>query len=120
MPYTAFEDAKPVATDNGLTVVDDIRHNLMALRDAVVAGGMVGWNYSASGGSAHQRAEVIYSKGTERIRGTLTWGTLNGADGNVTKAIWAYSADSGVTYDAIGTEAIAYDADANVTAVTWA
>lgn len=117
MAYSDFTDGKPVGTDTGLDAIDTIRENLMALRDAVVAGAMAGWDYSSSGGG--EPATVTYSKGTERIRGSLTWGTSGGADGNVTQAVWEYSSDSGGSYDAIGTESVSYDASANVTAVTW-
>lgn len=39
--------------------------------------------------------------------------------GNVTQAVWAYSSNSGSTYDTIGTESITYDLGSNVTAVSW-
>ena len=120
MAYTAFADNKPVASDAGLAVINDTRNNLMAMRDAVVLGGMAGWDYAPTGGTAEQPDAVIYSKGTEAIKGTLTWGSSGGADGNVTQAVWAYSSNSGSTYpDAIGTEAVTYDSGGNVTAVTW-
>jgi len=114
MTYTAFADDKPVASDSGLTVVDDTRNNLMAMRDAVVMGAMSGWNYAPSGGTAEEPATLTYSKGTERLRATLTW-----SGGNVTQAVWAYSSNSGSTFDTIGTESITYDSGSNVTAVSW-
>lgn len=119
MPYDAFADNLPVSTDNGLKVVDDTRKNLMAMRDAVVMGAMDGWNYNPNGGTAGQPAQFVYSKGTERILGSVTWGTSGGADGNVTQIVWSYSSNSGSTYDTIGTQGITYDADANVTAIAW-
>lgn len=117
MAYNDFTDGKPVGTDNGLVTVDYMRENLMALRDSVVMAAMPGWNYSKTG--TEQPSIVLYSKGTERVRGTLTWGTSGGADGNVTIAVWAYSANSGTLYETIGTETIAYDTSGNVTTVTW-
>lgn len=119
MAYNAFTDGKPVGTDTGLEAIDYMRENLMALRDAVVAGAMAGWDYAPSGGTADEPATVTYSKSTERIRGSITWGSSGGADGNPTEIVWEYSSDSGSTWDAIGTESITYDASANVTAVTW-
>lgn len=119
MPYDPFLDNKPVSSDNGLVVIDETRQNLMAMRDAVVMGAMSGWDYNPNGGTADQPAEFLYSKGTERIRGAVTWGTSGGADGNVTQIVWSYSSNSGSTYDTIGTQGITYDVDANVTAIAW-
>jgi len=119
MAYNAFVDGKPVAADTGTQFADFTRENLMALRDAVVAGTMAGWNYAPAGGTAEEPATVTYSKSTERIRGTLTWGSAGGSDGSVTQAVWEYSSDSGSTWDAVGTQAVTYDAGGNVTAVTW-
>ncbi|MEM1189950.1 MAG: hypothetical protein AAGI72_15565 [Pseudomonadota bacterium] len=115
MPYDAFVDAAPVASDTGNDFADTTRENLMALRDAVVMGLMKGWTYAPVGGTAAQPAQFLYSKGLERIRGTVTWGTSGGADGNVTQIVWAYSADSGSSYDTITTESVTYDADGFVT-----
>lgn len=120
MAYNDFQDAKPVASDNGLVVIDDIRENLMAMRDAVVMGAMSGWAYSTSGGTNEEPAQVLYTKSTEILRGTLTWGSSGGADGNVTQAVWAYSANSGSTYDTIGTESISYNTDGTVSSTSWA
>jgi hypothetical protein len=53
------------------------------------------------------------------VRATLTWGTVGGAAGNVSAAVYEYSANSGSSYDAIGTKTITYDSNANVTATTW-
>ena len=119
MAYEAFADNLPVSSDNGLKVVDDTRNNLMAMRDAVVAGVMPGWDYSPNGGTAEQPAEFLYTKGSERIRGAVTWGSSGGADGNVTQIAWSYSSNGGSSYDAMGTQGVTYDSDANVTAITW-
>ena len=118
MAYVPFVDSKPVATDTGLDVIDDIRENLMAMRDAVVIGMMAGWSYAPTvgTGSASQPQYYIYSKGTERLRATVTWGTSGGANGNPTQVVWEYSSNSGSTYDSIDTRSITYDADGNVTA----
>lgn len=121
MAYLPFENDVPVSSDNGNVVIDDIRKNLMALRDAVQIGGVAGWNYSKTDGTgtATQPQYVFYKNGTDWIRQTLTWGTTGGADGNVTVVLVEYSSNSGVAYDTVGTETIAYDVDANVTSTTW-
>jgi len=96
----------------------------MALRDAVVMGAMADWNYTPAGVDLSQPDTITYSNNntTEALRATLTWGTTGGSDGNVTSAVWAYTADDTVgtpTWETIGTEAITYNADGEVTGVSW-
>lgn len=119
MVYVKFTPDTPVITDTGAEVIDDTRQNLMALRDAVVAGAMVDWNMAASGGTAAEPTQILYSKGTERVRLTITWGTTGGEDGNPVTVVYAYSANSGGAYDTIGTWSGTYDANGNLTAETW-
>ena len=121
MPYTPFDASKPdAATQNGTQFAQATRDNLAAVRDAcILGGGFPGWNLAAAGGTAAQPATLTYSRGTERVRATLTWGTTGGEAGNVTTAVYAYSSNSGSSYDTIGTKVVTYDADANVTATTW-
>lgn len=122
MSYTAFNAATPdAATQNGTQFAQSTRANLAALRDAcVLGGGFPGWAMAASGGTAEQPATLTYSRGTERVRATLTWGTTGGEAGNVTQAVYAYSANSGTDYGTIGTKTITYDGSGNVTATAWA
>lgn len=120
MAYTLFDPAVPdAATDNGLAFCDNTRLNLKAVRDAVIAGTFFGWNFAKSGGTAEEPGTITYTKGTEIVRGVLTWGTTGGADGNVSQAVYSYSANSGTSYDTIGTVTMAYDVDGNVTSTTW-
>lgn len=121
MTYTAFDPLKPDAsTQNGTQFAQSTRDNLRTIRDAVImGGGFYGWNMAAAGGTAEQPATITYSKGTERVRATLTWGSTGGEAGNVTVAVYAYSSNSGTDYDTIGTNTIAYDGSGNVTATTW-
>lgn len=116
MAYTDFADGKPVAADNGNDVIDDIRDNEAALRDGVQMGAMKGWNYSKTDGTgtAEEPQYIFYKKSVEWLRATLTW-----SGGNVTIAVWEYSANSGSTYSAIGTETISYDGSGNVVTTTW-
>lgn len=120
MTYTFFDPAKPdAATQNGTQFAQSTRENLRAMRDQVVAGFAPGWSMTPTGGTPEQPAQILYSAGAERLSVVLTWGTTGGADGNVTVAAYAYSADSGGTYSAIGTRAIDYDTDGNVAGITW-
>ena len=121
MAYTSLVNDKPAASDNGLDFADYTRENLMAMRDAVAMGAMENWNYSKTDGTgtAEQPQYVFYKNGTNWIRGTLTWGTSGGADGNVTVALWEYSSTSGSSYDTIGTQTMAYDTSGNLETITW-
>ena len=119
MAYTSFDATKPdPSTENGTSFGTSIRNNQEALRDAIVIGAMEDWNLSTSG-TAPEWDFYLFSKAAERLKITLTWGTTGGEDGNVTQAVYAYSSNSGGSYDTIGTLAITYDANAYVTATTW-
>jgi len=123
MAYVNFEDGVPTASGTINELCTDTRNNLEAMRDAVVMGTASGWNYTKSGGTSEEPGEVRYSNANQRIRGTLTWGTSGGADGNVTVAVWEYTADHTVgtpVFDAIGTETISYDSGSNVVSTVWA
>lgn len=116
MAYTHFDRTKPDATVQNISQMGDSeRNNLRAIRDAcLMGGGFFGWNMAAAGGTAEEPATLTYSSGTERVRATLTW-----SGGDVSQAVYAYSADSGANWDAIGTKTITYDGNGNVTATTW-
>ena len=121
MPYIFFDTTKPdAATQNITGFASSVRTNEAALRDAaILAGGFPGFNLAISGGTAEQPALLTYSKGVERVKAALTWGTAGGESGNVVSAVYSYSANSGTTYDAIGTKTVTYDALGNVTQTTW-
>ena len=119
MAYTQFDPAKPDASTQNITqFATSVRTNLAAIRDIAALGAAPGWNYSWSGGTAEKPSVMLWSKGTERLRATCTWGTTGGATDNLTVAVFAYSAD-GTTYDTIGTQTVAYAASGNVTSTTW-
>ncbi len=111
MAYVPFVSDKPDIADDGDIVINNTRENLMALRDAVVAGALVGWDMSKTGGA--EPSEILYSKGTERVKLTITW-----ASGNPTVIVYAYDGDSGASYDTIGTLTLAYSSGELVTE-TW-
>jgi len=115
MAYTPHDPATPASTQTGTAFANSTRQNLNALRDAcIMGGGFPGFNMAATGGTASEPAALTYSKGTERVSATLTW-----SSGNVSVAAYAYSANSGTSYDAIGTKTITYDGAQNVTNTTW-
>lgn len=121
MPYTLFNGALPNgASQTGAQFGQGSRDNLNALRDAcILGGGFPGFNLAVSGGTASQPALLTYSKGTERVKAALTWGTVGGEAGNVVSAVYSYSANSGVAYDVIGTKTVVYDGSGNVLSTNW-
>lgn len=120
MAYVPLDLTKPDASTQSISAMGtSTRQNLAALRDAVVAGILVGWDMTPSGGTAEQPATLTYAKGTERVKAVLTWGSSGGADGNVTQAVYSYSSNSGSSYDTMGTLTISYDTSGNVTGTAW-
>ena len=115
MAYTPLDESLPNgATQNGPAALASVRANQQALRDAILAGSLVGWNATPSGGTAEEPAVITRSKGVERVKSTLTW-----SGGLVTGVVYAYSANSGSSWDTIGTLTISYDASDNFTGATW-
>ena len=120
MAYTGLDLTKPDgATQNGTQVLQSVRDNQRALRDMIVSGFAAGWAMTPSGGTAGQPAQILKSASTERLRAALTWGTTGGGAGNVTQAVYAYSSNSGGSYDTVGTLSITYDTAGYVTGTTW-
>lgn len=120
MAYTAFDGSKPDPTTQGITAYSQsVRDNEQALRDAVIAGALAGFNMTQSGGTAEQPANILFTKSTEIVKLALTWGSSGGEDGNVTQIVASYSSDSGAGYDTIGTATFTYDSNAYCTAITW-
>ena len=135
MSYNPFNAAKPdAATDSIAQVTTETRSNFVALRDHLVTfGSMPGWAGQAqnSDGStppadATKPEQWLYSRGTERIRVSMTYGTSGGATDNVVSAVFEYSNDSGSTWAPIadtdyplGKLTINYDNDSNVIGYSW-
>lgn len=107
MPYKHYQPDKPVMTDTGQQVIDTTRENLMAMRDAVVMGTMTGWDGAPAGADPDYPDTLTYSKGTERLRLTLTWGS-GATEGYITAIVYDYSPDAGVTWQSLGTAAVDY------------
>lgn len=119
MSYTDFAPLKPdPTTDDGTAVFVHTRENLLWLRDAAISGALMGWQLAVSGGTPAQPAQWLYSKGTERVRLTITWGASGGPKGKPQAMAVDYSSDSGTTWLAIGTATITYDAQGNFTGST--
>jgi hypothetical protein len=128
MAYVPFVDSKPVASDNGNDVIDDVRENLLAMRDAVVAGAFVGWDMTVTAGTGTtEQPQYIYlhrnGASTERIRVEYTWGTTGGADGNPTVMVFSYTADDdplgSAVWSTMGTLTMTYNSDGTVASGAW-
>src|SRR5690606_31496827 len=119
MAYPSFNPLKPdPSTDNGSDAFTGTRTNLLALRDAALAGSLPGWDLSVSGGTAERPTTWTYSKSTERLRLTITWGTSGGPNGKPQSVVSEYSSDSGSSYEAIGTSTLSYDSNGNFSGST--
>ena len=124
MVYVAFVSDKPVIADDGDVVINNTRENLMALRDAVVAGALKGWDMTLTvgGGSDEEPDEIRYSNNgnTEAIKLDITWGTTGGEDGNATVIVYSYSTDDfSVSDEAMGTLTNTYNSNGTLTASVW-
>jgi hypothetical protein len=115
MAYVPLNPLTPEPAQDGTEVLQSIRDNMKALRDADFIGGDSGWTYSQTGGTANEPTTQLWSKGTERIRITATFGTAGGENGNLTAATLAYSSNSGGAYDTIEARTLTYDGDGNFT-----
>jgi hypothetical protein len=128
MAYIPFVDGKPVFSDDGDDVVDDVRENMMALRDAVVAGVMVGWDGTVTAGTGTtEKPQYLYlhknGASTERIRVEYTYGTTGGATDNPLTAVLHYTADDdplgSAVWDSMGTCTLSYNSDGTVASWAW-
>lgn len=101
------------------TLINTYKNSDVSGTAIVMDGHYYAWALTPSGGTAEQPAVIVYAKGVERVRATLTWGTTGGAAGNVATAVYEYSANSGTNYSSIGTKTMTYDAAGNVTLTAW-
>jgi len=121
MAYTHFDATKPTPVAKTITqMADDMRANLMALRDQIIsAAGFENWPATPAGGTNEQPATITYSNGTERWRKSITWGSTGGADGNPTQIVYEYSSNSGSSYDTVRTKTISWNSDGTWAGTTW-
>lgn len=118
--FPTLDISKPDATTQTLTQMGQSeRDQLTYLRACVSSGTLAGYSLAISGGTAEQPTTFIYSKGTEKIREAVTWGTSSGANGNPQTIVYSYSSDTGATWASIGTLTYTYDASSNVTTANW-
>jgi hypothetical protein len=124
MAYNPFQAAKPAGSDTGPTVVSDANRNDKALRDATIALMFDDFEFSISAGTGTtRRPQYMYWKnGTGGsapwIRATITWGTTSGEKYNPTGIVWDYSADGGGAWDTIATQALTFDSNGDLTAIS--
>lgn len=126
MAYTALDIKKPITPQTRQAGIDSERANLIALRNALAANGAVqGWNYTWAGGTIDQPTQQQFRRGAEWITLLLTWGTVGGEYGNMTKCVYFYSSNSGSSSDPMADLAgnyvanFSYDANGNCIAITW-
>jgi len=115
MAYNQFNPATPAGTQTGTAAVDSMRNNLIALRDSIIGGFVVGFTYAAQAGNSIPELPQFqtWSNGALRLRATNTWsGTF------CTQTLWEFSSNSGGSYDPIVTEVRVYDINGNLTTTT--
>jgi len=81
MSYIPFDSAKPNgAASNGTTVLQELRNNMAAIRDAVImGGGFFGWNLNATNHSGTASISTTVMTVTAMAAGTYAVGqVLNG------------------------------------------
>ena len=124
MAYTAFDYTVPSGTQNGSQLAASAKANDLALRDPVaLMGGMTGWAYSVttSTATAGVPTEVVFAKGSERLKETYSYGT----SGLLSKRARYYSTNNGTNYDAIVdssgnfVESFSYDGSNNLVSTSW-
>lgn len=118
MAYEAFDISSPVATQTAVSAMDSTRKNLNALRDGVVLGTFKAWNMSV-GAPRSQPTSVLFSKGDERLKMAINYGSTGVTDGLPNIMVHTYSSNAASTYITVGTETITYDASGNVQAIAW-
>jgi len=109
--YDDYVAANPDgSTQTGVQLPAGIKVNLLALRDSVIAGGFSGFNFSLSGGTAEEPAQILAINGSTIIRGTLTW-----TSGQITQIVWAQSLNGSLgPFNTMRTETLSYDGSGNL------
>ena len=124
MAYNGFQATKPDGADTGPNVVDDANRNDKACRDAIVALMFDDFEFSITAGTGStRRPQYMYWKNGSGgsapwVRATITWGTSSGEKYNPTGIVWDYSGNGGSTYDTIATQALTFDSNGDLTAIT--
>lgn len=126
MPYIPYDVAKPITLQTRQAAIDAERTNLIALRNVLAANGAVqGWDYTWAGGTIDQPTQQQFRRGAEWITLLLTWGTVGGEYGNMTRCVYFYSSNSGAVSDPMADTTgnyvanFSYDADGNCIGITW-
>jgi hypothetical protein len=119
MAYEEFDITTPVATQTAVSAMDSSRKNLNALRDAVVTGTFKGWAFTNLGPDKSVPVSTLHSKGTERLRTEINYGSTGGADGLPNEVTYTYSSDGGSSYATVGVQTISYTASSDVNTTSW-
>jgi|CXWK01.1.fsa_nt_gi hypothetical protein len=128
MAYTHYVDTTPLLSQDGDDAVDSMRNNMLALRDAVIAGAMVKWDATVTiGTGSNEKPQYLYlhknGASTERIRCEYTYGTTGGETDNVKTITLSYTADDdplgSAVWDSIGVCTLTYNSDGTVASWAW-
>lgn len=119
MAYKYYDATKPdPAAQNVVEACESMRSNGRALLDQVAGGFAVGWSATPSDATARP-AELMLSKGADRLRITQTWGTTGASAGRLVEAVYARSYDAGGTWETIGTQTLNYTSAGQFAGDAW-
>lgn len=119
MAYTKVDQTKPTTSQTRQAAIDLIRTNDNAISHAVIAGLLVDWEMTFSGGTAAEPSTITFTDKTltsRKIRITFTWGTTGGENGQVKTAAWDWW--NGSSYDSMASCTFSYDSSGNLTGNT--
>jgi len=125
MPSTfpALDITKPDQTQAGTAFAQSSRDMLTFLRASLVSGTLVGYSMAISGGTTTYPTTIVYSKGVEQVRQSITWGTVGGALNNPQTIKYEYSSDSGSTWANMGSTngllTYTFNSDGTVASSAW-
>ena len=115
------------ADQNGAEALQSVRDNQGALRNAIMAGALAGWDVAVTwpeeGNPNYDpdQPQLITcsntAPGTEMVLIALNWGDSGGADGNVVTITVSYLL--GAVDHPVGIADITYNDDGFATALTW-
>lgn len=116
--YTHYDSANPLGSQTGPNAILSTYNNLIALRNAIMAGKVQGFVFErANGSGSADDPQFFYFKNATTsiwFRATNTW-----TGGAITSQTWDWSNDAGATWAAMhAADAVTYDSAKNITAAT--
>ncbi len=119
MSYQHFNSVQPDGESDGSTTLQQVRGNLVAMRDMLLAGVIPHWqsqNIITNG----DVTMTTMTSADERLRLDHQYGSQGSpAEGLPVKTTIDYSSDAGLTWHRVGTQGYQYTADGDPLSTTW-